>query len=315
MKSPRYHDPEPPQHRDHRARRPRQDHARGQAAAPVGHARCPQARHRARDGLERARARARHHDPREEHRDPVARLPHQHRGHARPRGLRRRSGARAVDGGLRAAARGRRGRPDAADALRHAEGLRARPRADRRRQQGRPARGAAGMGREPDLRPVRPPRRQRAPARFPGRLHLGAAGRRGPCAGHDGRGHDGAVRDDHRALPGAGRGRRRPAAAAGEPARLLELRRLDRHRPHPPRHDPPRHAGRRDRPRRRRAQRAHRPGVRLHGPRARRGRGSAGRRHHRVLGPRGAEDLRHDLRPGRRSRRCPRSSSTNRRSA
>ena len=79
-----------------------------------------------------------------------------------PRGFRRRSGARAVDGGLRAAAGGRRGRPDAADALRHAEGLRARPRADRRRQQGRPARGAAGMGREPHLRPVRPPRRQRA---------------------------------------------------------------------------------------------------------------------------------------------------------
>ena len=46
------------------------------------------------------------------------------------------------------------------------------------------------------------------------------------------------------------------------------------------------------------AQRAHRPGVRLHGPRARRGRGGARRRHHRVLGPRGAEDLRHDLRPG-----------------
>ena len=62
------------------------------------------------------------------------------------------------------------------------------------------------------------------------------------------------VRDDHRALPGAGRGRRRPAAVAGEPARLLQLRRFDRHRPHSPRHHPPRHAGRRDRPRRRGAQ-------------------------------------------------------------
>ena len=41
------------------------------------------------------------------------------------------------------------------------------------------------------------------------------------------------------ALPAAGRRRERPAAAAGQPARLFELRRRDRHRPHQARQDPP----------------------------------------------------------------------------
>ena len=44
--------------------------------------------------------------------------------------------------------------------------------------------------------------------------------------------HEGAVRDDHQALPAAGRRSERSAAAAGVAARLLELRRRDRHRPH-----------------------------------------------------------------------------------
>ena len=44
--------------------------------------------------------------------------------------------------------------------------------------------------------------------------------------------HEGAVRDDHQALLAAGRRSQRPAAAAGVAARLLELRRRDRHRPH-----------------------------------------------------------------------------------
>ena len=226
----------------------------------------------------------------------MARLPHQHRGHARTRGLRRRSRARAVDGRLRPAARRRGRRPDAADPFRHAEGLRARPRADRRREQDRPTRGAPGLGREPDLRSVRSPRRERAPARFPDRLYVGAPGHRRLCPEYDDRRHDAALRDDHRALPGAGRGCRRPLAAPGQPARLLELCRLDRHRPHSPRDAPPCDAGRRHRSRRRGAKRAHRPGVRFHGPRARGSRGSTRRRHRRVLGSRGAEDLRHDLR-------------------
>ena len=46
----------------------------------------------------------------------------QYRGYSRTRGLRRRSGAHAQDGGRRAAARGRIGRPAAADPLRAEEG-------------------------------------------------------------------------------------------------------------------------------------------------------------------------------------------------
>ena len=112
----------------------------------VRHVRCAQGRARARDGLERARARARHHDPREEHGDPLARLPHQHRRHARTRRFRRRGRARAVDGRLGAAARRCGRRTDAADALRHAEGVRARPAADRRHQQDRPRTRRARTG-------------------------------------------------------------------------------------------------------------------------------------------------------------------------
>ena len=52
------------------------------------------------------------------------REPHQHRRHARTCRLRRRSRARAVDGRFGADPRRRDGRPDAADALRHAESLR-----------------------------------------------------------------------------------------------------------------------------------------------------------------------------------------------
>ena len=59
-------------HRDHRARGSRQDHARGQAAAASRLARRAPRDPRARDGLERPRARARHHDPREEHGDQLA---------------------------------------------------------------------------------------------------------------------------------------------------------------------------------------------------------------------------------------------------
>ena len=87
--------------------------------------------------------RARHHDPGQELRRRVEGHAHQHRRHARPRRLRRRGRARAVDGRQRAAAGRCRRRADAADALRHQEGARAGPEADRRRQQGRPARARA----------------------------------------------------------------------------------------------------------------------------------------------------------------------------
>ena len=56
-----------PQHRHHRPRRPRQDHAGRRHAAPDRRLPRQRAGGRARDGLERARARARHHHPREEH--------------------------------------------------------------------------------------------------------------------------------------------------------------------------------------------------------------------------------------------------------
>ena len=68
--------------------------------------------------------------------------------------------------------------------------LQARARADRRRQQGRPPRRAAGVGRQPDVRALRQARRDRGPARFPRRLRVGAErlgdarrqGREGACA-------------------------------------------------------------------------------------------------------------------------------------
>ena len=72
------------------------------------------------------------------------------------------------------AAGGRRGRrPDAADALRHAQGAGARPQGHRRREQDRPSGRAPRLGRRPDLRAVRQARRHRRAARLPGDLRLG----------------------------------------------------------------------------------------------------------------------------------------------
>ena len=90
-------------------------------------------RGRARHGLERPRARARHHHPGEEHRRALGRREDQHRRHARPRRLRRRGGAHAAHGRRRAAP-GRRLRGAAA-----ADPLRAR----RRRSGGTRARSSA----------------------------------------------------------------------------------------------------------------------------------------------------------------------------
>ena len=96
-----------------------------------------------RDGFGRPRARARHHDPRQEHLHRVRGRAHPPRRHAGPRRLRRRGGAGARDGGRRAAAGGRRRRRDAPDALRAAQGARPRPAADPRGEQDRPARSSA----------------------------------------------------------------------------------------------------------------------------------------------------------------------------
>ena len=56
-----------PQYRDHRPRRPRQDHAGGRASEAVGRLPREPGRRRTRHGLERPRTRARDHDPRQVH--------------------------------------------------------------------------------------------------------------------------------------------------------------------------------------------------------------------------------------------------------
>ena len=78
------------------------------AAAPVRHLRRARESGRHRDGQQRHRKRARHHDPGQELRRDLEGHAHQHRRHPRPRGLRRRSGTRAVHGGRRGAADRRR---------------------------------------------------------------------------------------------------------------------------------------------------------------------------------------------------------------
>ena len=70
------------------------------------------------------RARARHHDPGQEHRDRLRRRQDQHRRYARPRRLRRRGRAGADHGRWRAAAGGCHRGTVAADALRAAQGAR-----------------------------------------------------------------------------------------------------------------------------------------------------------------------------------------------
>ena len=97
-------------------------------------------------GLQRPRARARHHHPRQVHLGRLEGHAHQHRRHAGPRRLRRRGRAHPLHGRRRPAAGRRRRRPDAADQVRARQGAEARPAADRGDQQGRPARRRAPTG-------------------------------------------------------------------------------------------------------------------------------------------------------------------------
>ena len=94
----------------------------------------------------------------------------QHRRHARPRRLRRRGRAGAVDGRRRAAARRRVRGPAAPDPLRAAQDARGQAAGDPRDQQGRPARRPHRRGRARRRGAVPRPRRRHRPARLPDRL-------------------------------------------------------------------------------------------------------------------------------------------------
>ena len=150
-----------PKHRDRRPRRPRQDDAGRRHAPPERHLPRQRGGGRPGHGLERPRARARHHDPREEHRRRLRGREDQHRRHARPRRLRRRGGAHALDGRRRPAARRRLRGAAAADALRAEEGARARPARRGVHQQDRPPRRAHRRGAGRGLRSLHRPRRRR----------------------------------------------------------------------------------------------------------------------------------------------------------
>ncbi len=141
-----------------------------------------------------------------------------------------------VDGRFGPAAGGRSRWADAADALRHAEGLRSRTEADRGHQQDRSRGGASGLGARSDLRSVRSSRRHRGTARFSCGVCICAAGFRHAGSGAVGLRHGRTVPRHRAALPGARRRCERAAATAGEPARLLELRGRHRDRPDQARH-------------------------------------------------------------------------------
>ena len=165
--NPRHAREQHPQ-RGHRGpRRPREDHPRRRPVPLRGHLPAGPGGRRAGDGLERAGARARDHDPRQEHGHHAAGAPGQHRRHARARRLRWSGGADPVDGGRRpAAGRLLRG-PDAADALRPQEGLRARPQGAGDGQQDRPPGRPPRRSAERGLRPLRGPRRDDEQLDFP----------------------------------------------------------------------------------------------------------------------------------------------------
>ena len=274
----------PPGARHRGPRGPREDDARGRAAPAVRHLPGRAARRRPRHGLRRAREGARDHDPRQEHRGELPGDDHQHRGHARPPGLRLRSRADPDDGGRDPAARGRGRGPVAANALRAQEGPGRKQARHRAHQQDRPRRRAPARGARGDPGPLPFPRdggaSPRLPhpvrvgpsrLRFPGpRRHVGNAGaadgphpRRGPSARHrrcplqDDRGQHGVLR--------------LPRAAGGRPHLLGKPVPRDRSRCGP--------AGRLDR-----AEGARGKDLPVRGHRARRGRGCLRRRHLHDLG-------------------------------
>ena len=296
--------PGPPQRRDHRPCRPWQDHAGRRDAVAVRCVPGQRGRGRPRDGLDGPRAREGHHDPRQEHRGPVRRRQAQHRRHPRPRGLRRRGGARADDGRRRAAAGRRVGRPAPADPLRAAQGAREQAPRDPGGQQGRPARRPHRGSRRRGVRAVHRPRRARGPDRVPDRLHE----RQGRLGVADGGGFapthprpQAAARPAGRARPGPGVRPGPPAAGPRDQPRREPLPRPARHLPGPARDDPARRERRLVSRRRQRDECARGRAVRHRRARPRpRRRGRPGRDHRRRRHPRG-----HDRRDADRSRGLP----------
>ena len=188
-------------------------------------------------GLQRPGTGARHHHPRQDHRHALGRLPLQHRGHPRPRRLRRRGGAGALHGGLRAAGGGRLRRPHAPDQVRHPQGPGPGPASHRGHQQGGPPRCPSRSGpRMPVFELLIELGATEEQLDFPVRLRQRQARLR--HAGHQRRPRQpgSPLRHHREALP-APQGRSGGAPAdAGHPHGLQRLRGPDRHRPHRQRH-------------------------------------------------------------------------------
>ena len=220
------------QRRHYRPRRPRQDHAGRSPAAAVRHLSRQPARGRARDGFQRAGARARHYHSGQGGVGAVEGHPHQHRRYAGPRRFRRRGRAHPEHGGRRAGAGGRRRRSAAANQVRCVQGAEGWAEADRRHQQGRPSRRAADRSDQRGVRPVCRTRRQRRAARFPNPLWFSQAGLDGRKSGRPKRRrHAAAVRPDLAPRRAAAR-RRRPVPHDRHHSGGQSLSRPHHHRPH-----------------------------------------------------------------------------------
>ena len=302
-----------PQHRDHRPCRPRQDHPGRCDAAPIGRVPRQSAGGRAGARFERARTRARHHDPGEMHLGRVARRAHQHRRHPGPCRFRRRGRAHPQHGRRRPGIGRRRRRADAADQVRARQGLASRPAPDRRDQQDRPARCPRRRGPQRDLRSVRGARRERGAARFPDGLRLRPQWLGGDRSRRPAPRSGAAVRADPGACAAAQGRSRRAVFDAGDDLRLRPLSRPGADRAHPFRRGAAQHAGQVAGPRRPH----HRAGAAdqiagLSRARPAADRGGPGRRHHRRRRAHSDDGRRHDLRAGGHRRRFPPIRSTRR---